>query len=102
MSTSDKYSGYPGPDDFDVPFERIDPQTINPGACTDLEWYLSTRLMGEPHCGGCGDTVEHCHPGHACGNLHVVDPMREGGAWVCDLCPHRVATGQVLVRRVVM
>lgn len=59
---------------------------------TDLEWHLSPE---HPHlfCGGCGLEAAHCHPGRCCtearDRLNVLDS-------VCDLCPERYATGQVV------
>lgn len=69
---------------------------MNGFTCSDLEWYVST---GGQFC-GCGLEVADCHPGHPCGDVLVSDPMREGGARVCDLCQYRVSTGQIRAKRV--
>lgn len=63
---------------------------IDPSICSDREWFNETG-----HCGGCGDPGEGCHPGWPCGDVLVSDPMREGGARVCDRCQYRVDTGQI-------
>ena len=49
---------------------------------SDLDWFEETG-----HCGGCGDDT--CHPGQPCGDVRGYDHG------VCDLCPTRVATGEI-------
>lgn len=53
---------------------------------SDLEWYEHTEGSS---CGGCGDEADACHPGQPCGDV----PGFDHG--VCDLCPTRVATGEI-------
>lgn len=50
---------------------------------SDLTWWQYT----EGNCGGCGDDT--CHPGEPCGDVRGYDHG------VCDLCPTRVATGEI-------
>lgn len=51
---------------------------------TDLEWFTATG-----NCGGCGDDADKCHPGWPCGEVPGFEHE------VCDLCPTRVATGEI-------
>lgn len=68
------------------------PGDINPATCSDLEWFNVTAGL---FCGGCGNEVANCHPGQACGN--VVPAFNPFGfvRCVCDLCPARLATGEI-------
>lgn len=54
---------------------------------SDIAWWTATAAEGEGFCGGCGGT--ECHPGTPCGDVRGFDHG------VCDLCPTRVAEGQV-------
>ena len=59
---------------------------------TDLEWHLAPA---HPHlfCGGCGSEAEQCHPGRCCTDAEDRLGFSDG---VCDLCPDRYATGQLV------
>lgn len=70
------------------------PAGIHPFYLSDREWHDET---GGRLCGGCGNDVDSCHPGHPCGDVEPVfpDPIHQSTARVCDRCPTRVATGQI-------
>ena len=87
MST-DEPARCPGPQPALAKAEKVDAATA-----TDLEWHLHSA---HPHlfCGGCGDEAGRCHPGRCCTDKSDSLSFSRG---VCDLCPTRHHTGQVVV-----
>lgn len=70
-------------------------ELINASECTDREWYDDTEGN---FCGGCGNEAADCHPGHPCGEVRDPFGMHDS---ICDLCPTRLATGQLTALRAV-
>lgn len=73
---------------------KADPSddSVDASRASDLEWHLN---RAHPHlfCGGCGR--DDCHPGRCCGD---VEDRLGFTKRVCDLCPDRMAAGQVAER----